>query len=64
MLCVTDDPYEKNNLASSNPDKVAELMARLTELRATEREPDLASQLPSAAGEVSNFGGVWTPGWC
>jgi arylsulfatase B len=64
LFNIMDDPEERTNLASSNPDKVAELEARLTELRVEERIPDLTAQVPDPAGEASNYGGIWTPGWC
>ena len=63
-LLISADPEERNNLADSKPDIVAQLVAKLDAAKAEERMPDLASQIPSPAGEASNFGGIWTPGWC
>ena len=61
---VSDDPEERKNLAASDPDRVAAMIAKLDVAKLTERLPDLEQQIPSAAGEASNFGGNWTPGWC
>ena len=46
------------------PDKAEELLARLEALKAEERIPDLESLEHTERGLPSNFGGVWTPGWC
>jgi hypothetical protein len=51
-------------LVDAEPDKVAELTAKLDEAKSTERMPDLKAQIPLQAGEASNFGGIWSPGWC
>ena len=64
LFVFTEDPEERNNLADADPDRVAELIAKLDAAKATERIPDLKAQIPVQAGEASNFGGIWTPGWC
>ena len=43
---IKDDPYEQTNLASSNPQKVAELRARLDYHRAFAREGEAAQGIP------------------
>jgi len=40
------------------------MIAKLDAAKATERLPDLATQIPVAEGDASNFGGIWSPGWC
>ena len=61
---LAEDPEERNNLAESDPDRVAAMIAKLDAGKATERIPDLSLQIPVAAGDAKNFGGIWTPGWC
>ena len=58
------DPEERNNLATSKPDVVKDLVAKLDAAKQEERMPDLKSQIPNPAGDSSNYGGIWTPGWC
>ena len=43
---IAEDPYEKTNLAGSEPEKVAELRARLAVHRAAARDPAPAAQMP------------------
>ena len=64
VLCVADDPEERVNLAASNPDKVAELQARIDFYMETIHDVDLSVQGHSEAGNPSNFDYFWTPGWC
>jgi arylsulfatase A-like enzyme len=64
LFNLKDDPNETKDLADSMPDKVAELEERLAFWQAQEIEPDFSSESQVPEGEASNFGGIWTPGWC
>ncbi|KAK4315304.1 hypothetical protein Pmani_013475 [Petrolisthes manimaculis] len=62
LFDLDNDPSETTNLAGDRPDLVVELEALLM--------AELDSLVPldepesDPAGDPSNFGGVWTPGWC
>ena len=56
---MVDDPTEKNNLADSNPNIVADLMSKIEYYNSTHIE-QLAPPFDPAS-DPKNFGGVWTP---
>jgi arylsulfatase B len=64
LFNLADDPNERNNLASSNPEVVEELTLLLDSYKDTEVAIDTSAQIADPAGEASNYGGVWSPGWC
>ncbi len=65
-LCVSfeDDPEERTNLADTYPDTVTTLLNRIYELAPSERLPDLEAEVDNPLGDASNYGGVWSSGWC
>ena len=62
LFNLAADPEEKEDLAEKEPEIAATLLARLKE----HLETMLDGTLPDLdeAGDPSNFGGVWTSGWC
>ena len=62
LFNLTNDPYEKENLALTYPSIVADLKARLSKYFKTMIKPDIADEVQ--AGNPNNFGGFFTTGWC
>lgn len=59
LFNMTEDPFERNNLADSNPDVVSQLKKRIEFYNATHVE-QLGPPFDPAA-DPKNFGGIWTP---
>jgi arylsulfatase A-like enzyme len=59
---VVEDPYENNNIAPENQDIVERMKVRLQEYQSSMIPPHTAAE--TTKGNPSNFGGVWSPGWC
>ena len=62
LFNLADDPEERVDLAGEEPERAAVMLARLGQHLETVLDvtlPDL-----DEAGDPSNFGGVWTSGWC
>ena len=62
LFNLTVDPFEQYDLSGSNPRLVSELERKLRllivgQIRSVKR-PEVA------AGNPSNFGGFYSPGWC
>uniref|UniRef100_T1J5L8 Sulfatase N-terminal domain-containing protein n=1 Tax=Strigamia maritima TaxID=126957 RepID=T1J5L8_STRMM len=56
------DPYEKNNLAQKEPNKLEELRRRFNYYF---RIAKPAVEIPNdPTGDPNNFGGIFSPGWC
>lgn len=63
LFNIKADPTEHHNLAGQMPEKVAELTARLEELKKTMVSPILPYATPWKA-DPKRFSGAWSPGWC
>ena len=59
---VVEDPYENNNIAKENQEIVEKMKMRLEEYQSSMIPPHTA--FDTKQGNPSNFGGVWSPGWC
>lgn len=59
LFNMTADPFERNNLADSNPEIVSQLMKRIEVYNSTHVK-QLSPPFDPAA-DPKNFGGVWTP---
>ncbi|RUS76368.1 hypothetical protein EGW08_015874 [Elysia chlorotica] len=62
LFNLKDDPEERRNLYSSEPDVVRRLASRLDAHRARYVQPNFP--VPSPQADPALYGGVWTPGWC
>jgi len=62
LFHLDEDPYEKINLATKFPAVTKYLSKLLDKYEARMVAPDIAGRLEE--GNPSNFGGVWSTGWC
>ncbi|XP_067670409.1 arylsulfatase B-like [Haliotis asinina] len=62
LFNIREDPTEHNNIAQKMPDMVAKVRARVEEYKKTMVPSNYPDGDP--ASDPSNFGGVWSPGWC
>jgi len=62
LFDLASDPLEEHNLADEEPERAALMAERLMELGATVAVDQPKGDDP--AGNPSNFGGVWSDGWC
>ena len=62
LFNLTNDPFEKDNIAYKNPNIVEELTQRLSKYVKTMITPDLAPE--TKKGNPNRFGGFFGPGWC
>ncbi|CAL1539631.1 unnamed protein product [Lymnaea stagnalis] len=62
LFHLKNDPNEHKNLYYQLPDVVKQLQDRLYEYKKKYVTPNYPPNDPSA--DPSNYGGVWTPGWC
>ncbi|XP_002733395.1 arylsulfatase I-like [Saccoglossus kowalevskii] len=63
LFNIKADPTERNNLAEQMPEKVAELSARLEELK-QKLVPAIRPAPDPKGSDPRKFGGAWSPGWC
>ncbi|XP_070551077.1 arylsulfatase J-like [Ptychodera flava] len=63
LFNLKDDPCERINLAEKFPDKVDLLKRRLEEM-SKKVIPGFEKVEQSPESDPSNFGGVWSHGWC
>ncbi|XP_070551931.1 arylsulfatase I-like [Ptychodera flava] len=63
LFNIIDDPTERNDLSEAMPTKLAEMMARLKELKET-AYPVVHVPRTKEAASPKNFGGAFSPGWC
>lgn len=59
---LTQDPYEKVNLAGDNPYLVKNLLEKLEKYKMSMISPNIAKEIPQ--GNPKNFHGFYQPGWC
>ena len=62
LFNVEEDPEERNDLFHSEPEIVEQFRRRVREHLGSFTERD--SPEKSSRGHPSNFGNVWSPGWC
>ena len=62
LFHLEDDPYEKRNLVLELPAITQYLVTLLDRYQAGMVEPDITDLVPD--GNPTNFGGVWSSGWC
>lgn len=62
LFNLTQDPFEKVNLASVYPDLVLELKNKLEKYVSSMISPNVEAEI--LAGNPNNFGGFWGPSWC
>ncbi|XP_059170480.1 arylsulfatase I-like [Physella acuta] len=62
LFNLKDDPNEHNNIYDQHPDIVSQLTDRLEAYKRGYVDPNFPPSDPRA--DPSNYGGVWSPGWC
>ena len=62
LFNLTEDPFEKNNLAQNMPEMVQILSHRLEKYFASMIPPDNAPEIID--GNPNRHGGFLSPGWC
>mgnify|MGYP002629525166 CR=1 FL=1 len=62
LFNLDSDPYERVNLVTTYPAISSYLASLLDQYEAGMEPPHVAEIVPR--GNPSNWGGVWSPGWC
>ncbi|XP_076450402.1 arylsulfatase B-like [Babylonia areolata] len=62
LFNVTADPSERTDIKDDHPEELGQLKRRLELWR--ESEVPAMNPPPDPASDVTNFHGVWSPGWC
>ena len=58
------DPEERHNLAESEPDTVAVMMAIVEDELDKAVDVDMNSLVPDPAARDPAYNNIWTSGWC